>query len=236
MNATILALLAVLPAATTGPLPEPTLPVGPSTNLRPVVSSTGCVAPPGMASLIDQDPTDEQLPWRRGGSDKVTIYFDASKVTRAWRADLEYGSRLWNKSPCLDARVVDACPTDANCVTSAVVKTGDDGNFDAIERDGHTVGGHIDFLDTLSPAEKKNVAVHEMGHAIGLKHRKTKHVLMNGDTYSDVFTPDSTDYQNLLFDYGRQEPTGSHTNNDADNDDDTADDLRCGTRDARRAS
>jgi len=68
MNAAILALLAVLPTATTGPLSEPTPPSGLSTDLRPVVSSTGCVAPPGMASLIDQDPTDEQLPWQGNGS------------------------------------------------------------------------------------------------------------------------------------------------------------------------
>ena len=189
----------------------------------------------------------------------MTVYFDASKVTPQWRADMKYGSRLWNTSPCLDTRVVDACPADANCVTAAVVKNGEDGNFDAIEKDGHTVGGPIDFLDTLSSAEKKNVAVHEMGNAIGLKHRKTKHVLMNVDTYSDVFIPDATDYQNLLFDYGRQQPTGTdangrtrtatgaastadgrrppaHGDTDDNNDDDPADDLRCGTRNARRAS
>jgi hypothetical protein len=43
-----------------------------------------------------------------------------------------------------------------------------------------------------------------MGHAVGLAHRKTEHVLMNGDTYDDVFYPDQIDFENLLVLYGNQ--------------------------------
>jgi hypothetical protein len=41
-----------------------------------------------------------------------------------------------------------------------------------------------------------------MGHAVGLAHRLTEGVLMNGDTYDDVFDPDEIDFQNLLVSYG----------------------------------
>jgi hypothetical protein len=41
-----------------------------------------------------------------------------------------------------------------------------------------------------------------MGHAVGLAHRLSEGVLMNGDTYDDVFYPDETDFQNLLVSYG----------------------------------
>jgi hypothetical protein len=159
-----------------------------------------------MSRLIDQDFDDEQLPWKRT-ADKVTIYFAAPGVSPEWRSDLEYGAAQWNKSPCLDTRIVDRCPTGANCVTVKVGDGGgDDGNFNAVERGGYTTGGSIELLDSLPTGARKNVAVHEMGHAVGLRHRKTERVLMNGDTYDDVFDPDATDYRNLLFDYGRQDP------------------------------
>ena len=177
---------------------------------RPSAAAAGgagsCVAPAGMTSLIDQDPTDEQVPWRRTGTGKVTVYFATGGMPADWRRDMEYGAAQWNKSPCLDTRVVNTCPTGSNCVTVSVSGKGDDGNFDAVERGGYTVGGHIDLLSSLTPNQRKNVAVHEMGHAVGLKHRKTNKVLMNGDTYDDVFNPDATEYRNLLFGYGRQRP------------------------------
>jgi hypothetical protein len=43
-----------------------------------------------------------------------------------------------------------------------------------------------------------------MGHAVGLAHRMTEHVLMNEDTYDDVFDPDDIDFENLLVIYGGQ--------------------------------
>lgn len=202
-----------VPATTTPPAPsleptKPPVPVPPTQTVIPIPpapAASACVVPAGMTKLIDQDPSDEQLPWKWSGVDRVVIYFAAPGVSAEWLGDLNYGSVQWNKSPCLDTRVVDKCPAGANCVTVSVVKKGDDGNFDAVEKGGYTVGGHIDLLDKLSTNEKKNVAVHEMGHAVGLVHRKAR-VLMNGDTYDDVFDPDPIEYQNLLFDYGRQAP------------------------------
>ena len=75
----------------------------------------------------------------------------------------------------------------------------------------------------------------------------------DGRPVSEVFFPEAIDYPNLLFDCGRQEPTGTDADTNSrtragstaddgpppsydDTDDDTADALRCGTRDARRAS
>jgi hypothetical protein len=190
------------------PLPVP-LPAPPAPSVerpRPpaVAAAASCVAPAGMTSLIDQDPTDEQVPWRRSGNGKVPVYFAVGGMAAEWRKDMEYGAAQWNKSPCVDTKVVTSCPSGVNCVTVSVVGKGDDGNFDAVEKGGFTTGGHIDLLNTLTTNQRKNVAVHEMGHAIGLKHRKAAKVLMNGDTYDDVFNPDATEYKNLLFAYGKQ--------------------------------
>jgi hypothetical protein len=165
-----------------------------------------CFAPEGVA-LQDQDSSDHQLPWKRNGTDKVVIAFETKNVPADWIAEMQKGVAAWNRSPCLDVKLVQTCQSNKNCVTVSVAPediVGADGNFDAVESGGFTVGGHIDYSSDLTDGAKTNVAIHEMGHAVGLAHRKTEDVLMNEDTYDDVFDPDLTDYQNLLVLYGNQ--------------------------------
>jgi Matrixin len=166
-----------------------------------------CVAPAG-AALQDQDPSDHQVPWERNGAAKVVITFETKNVAPDWIADMEKGVTAWNRSPCLDAQLVQTCQRNRNCVTVSVAPESTldgDGNFDAAESRGFTVGGHIDYSSSLTDGEKTNVVIHEMGHAVGLAHRETEYVLMNEDTYDDIFDPDPIDYQNLLVLYGNQE-------------------------------
>jgi Matrixin. len=124
-----------------------------------------------------------------------------------WVAEMQKGVAAWNKSPCLDTRLVNTCQPRTNCVTVRVAPesaVGADGNFDAVESGGFTVRGHIDYSSSLTDGARTNVAIHEMGHAVGLAHRKTEHVLMNGDTYDDVFYPAQIDFENLLVLYANQ--------------------------------
>lgn len=168
-------------------------------------TANACVAPAGLA-LQDQDPSDHQVPWKRIGAAKVVITFETRNITPDWIAEMQKGVAAWNRSPCLDTKLVQSCQPNTNCVTVSVgaLSGGDDGNFAAVESGGFTTGGHIDYSNTLSGGSKTNVVIHEMGHAVGLAHRKTQHVLMNGDTYHEVFDPDPIDYQNLLVLYGNQ--------------------------------
>jgi hypothetical protein len=106
---------------------------------------------------------------------------------------MQKGVAAWNRSPCLDIKLVQTCQPNTNCITVSVAPENivrADGNFDAIESGGFTVGGHIGYSSSLTGGAKTNVAIHEMGHAVGLARRKTQGVLMNGDTYDDVFDPE----------------------------------------------
>jgi hypothetical protein len=121
---------------------------------------------------------------------------------------MQKGVTAWNRSKCMNIKLVQTCLPNTNCVTVAVAPediVDGDGNFDADESGGFTVGGHIGYSASLTGGAKTNVAIHEMGHAVGLAHRMTEDVLMNGDTYDDVFDPDPIDYQNLLVLYGNQQ-------------------------------
>ena len=172
----------------------------------PGATTDTCVAPAGLA-LQDQDRSDHQRPWKRNGAAKVVITFEIKNVPPDWVAEMQKGVAAWNKSPCLDTKLVQTCQPKTNCVTVRVAPeraVRADGNFDAVESGGFTVGGHLDYSNSLTDGARTNVAIHEMGHAVGLAHRKTEHVLMNSDTYDDVFYPDKIDFENLLVLYGDQ--------------------------------
>ena len=171
--------------------------------------ASGCVTPAGL-ELQDQDYDDSQLPWERTGTSKVIINFETQNLTPEYLGHMAEATDAWNQSPCLETRLVATCAPGSNCVTVSLPPTcGGDGNFDSDESGGFTFGGHIDLctrpLDALGDGAKQNVTAHEMGHAIGLRHRLTEQVLMNGDTYVDVFYPDEIDFQNLLVLYGNQD-------------------------------
>lgn len=197
-----------VPPTPPNPTPTATATAAPGPGSTDEVGGPGCVAPPGMTGLISQDKTDHQVPWRRGGAPKVVVYFAAQNVSAEWMKNLQLGQAVWNRSPCLDVRVVSGpCPANQNCVTVHAfnkLPDGDDGNFDSKEKGGFTIGGDIQLLNSLSPGEKRNVAAHEMGHGLGLRHVTVKRDLMDPDTYEDVWEASELDYKNLAFLYGRQ--------------------------------
>jgi hypothetical protein len=122
------------------------------------------------------------------------------------------------------------CPPGVNCIPLTVNNGGgDDGNTDAVEKGGYSTAMVIQVLRTLSAKnvtlpdgtvcnERKNVFEHEMGHSIGLVHRKSR-VLMDGPTFADVcgFIGDDNgsggyhELDNLAFDYGRQVGNAART-------------------------
>jgi predicted Zn-dependent protease len=68
----------------------------------------------------------------------------------------------------------------------------------------------ITFYTALLDKESNNGAlatvVHEMGHALGLVHRKDPRDVMNAHTNNDTNPiPDAVDFSNLIVIYGSKE-------------------------------
>lgn len=214
------------PPTTTTTAPPATTTAPPATTTPPVVPAndvSNCVQPAGMTKLQDQDPSDSQKPWKRTPGQKAVFYYPTKGMTAEWRSYVEYAAAAWNRSPCVDLRVVDTCPAGSNCIPIKIGDGGgDDGNFnDKLDSSKKfTVGGDIEILSTLGNTsakvtpplppggERLNVMVHEIGHSIALAHRKGlidqktgRHLLMNEGTFNDVMDPDAIDYQNLAFSY-----------------------------------
>jgi hypothetical protein len=182
----LLVTLAMLASCSSTKTPEH--PPASSVSLPSGTGPGTCDAPAG-AALQDQDPSDHQVPWKRKGATKVVITFETKNVTPDWVAEMQKGVTAWNRSKCLDTKLVQSCQPNSNCVTVSVAPESiveADGNFDAVESRGFTIGGHIDYSSSLTGGAKTNVVIHEMGHAVGLAHRETEDVLMNEDTYDDV--------------------------------------------------
>lgn len=195
------------------PVPPTPAPTATATPAPPAADQ--CVPPAGMTGLRDQDKTDSQRPWRRPDGQEAYIYINAGTVigNARWNDYLNGAARKWNVSPCVDVRIVTACPPGATCVKFDLVTKGDDGNFDETTKGGYNVGGRITVNSKLAGApivnaagkeqcsEQYNVVIHEIGHSIGLRHVTTRKAIMDPETYPDVCTVDQGALDNLAYSY-----------------------------------
>lgn len=199
------------------PVPPTPAPSASPTPGNPFPPIDPCATPAGVTGLRNQDPEDEQRPWKRIPGQKAVVSIDKSKVAGnpEWVAYLDGAARKWNTaSPCVDVRIVAGCPANAGCVTFDVVSKGDDGNFDERDRDGFNYGGKITVNSKLKGArlnpdlagpcsERFNVVIHEIGHSTGLRHVTTRKAIMDPETYPDVCDIDPGAVDNLAYSYTR---------------------------------
>lgn len=188
------------PAAPTTTAPTP---AQPPTSTPP---APPCVAPPGgrQRDVDPDDPPDVLWPRPRGG--ELVVAFAIGGLPRRYANAVVLGARLWSRSPCVEAVAVARCPPRGYCSTVATRRSGGgrdvDGASESEERDGVRVGNAITLytglLDTSSDNGVLGTTVHEMGHALGLRHRLDPRSIMNATTGDRTDPrPDAVDLANL---------------------------------------
>lgn len=173
---------------------------------------TECSVPAG-STLRDLDPQDTpETPWRKDDGQELLVYFETGGLEGRYVGLSTDAVDYWSASPCIEAVAVATCPEDANCVAMVTVdNAGDDGesdgSFSGRDRATYRTGGeitlHTGLLDRSSDNGALATIVHEMGHALGLVHRRDPEDVMNAYT-SDTTDPqpDATNFVNLAVIYG----------------------------------
>jgi hypothetical protein len=172
-----------------------------------------CVAEPGAEQEdVDTDDSPES-PWSHVPGQGITVYFATGDLPSRYAVLVEKGAAIWSRSPCVQALAVEECPEDVSC--SAVVpevREGRRGNYtdgksEGVDRGGVRFANTITLYTNVLDGESDNGAlatvVHEMGHALGLRHRNDQDSVMNektGDHTDPV--PDEIDFANLVVIYG----------------------------------
>lgn len=179
---------------------------------QPPEAPKTCRVPPG-ATQLDVDSEDSpETPWQRPRGEELVVYFQTSELSERYAGLAVEAAHIWSRSPCLKAVAMARCPEGANCVAlrESSARRGDtDGEFAGHDHGGARQGGRITLYTRLLDRSSDNGAlatiVHEMGHALGLVHRRNRQDVMNA--YTDDYTdpvPDDIDFYNLAVIYGDQ--------------------------------
>lgn len=188
-----------------------------------VFAATGCTAPTNSSDpsvcLVQGEPAQQDIdrkdspekPWPHTPGNKVLVNFETGALSARYAGLVDKAAEIWSESPCITAIAVTACQPGSNCVSleeKAVSRDrGTDGEFTGADsgsyRNGGTITLYTRLLDRASDNGALATIVHEMGHALGLVHRRDKNSVMNASTNDRTNpTPDATDFANLRSIYG----------------------------------
>lgn len=173
-----------------------------------------CVADSGdkMRDIVGgADGKDYEGLWPHTRGQEITVQFASGGLPARYADFVKTGAQTWSRSPCVNAVAVEECSAGANCstvtTTARADEEGTDGDSDSVDRRGvrrsNKLTLYTGLLDGASESGALATTVHEMGHALGLMHRKDKSSVMYADTIDMTnAVPDEIDYENLVVLYG----------------------------------
>ena len=187
-------------------------------SASPFPTGSDVLAHPSDCALLrgggqqDMDPEDTpEKPWPRADGAEVTVYFETTGLSARYEGLVQDATNIWSASPCIEALAVAECKDDVNCVSvkekSSSNNRGTDGEFRGRDGGNSRSGGTITLytrpLDRASDNGALATVVHEMGHALGLVHRRDRDSVMNETTNDKTnAVPDAIDFTNLAVIYG----------------------------------
>jgi hypothetical protein len=159
---------------------------------------------------VDREDSPEAL-WPHTPGTETVVYFTVGGLAPRYARAVRTGAQAWSRNPCVDARVADACPAGAHCSTVREARESGDEDTDGESevddvrgvRRGDTITLYTGLLDAASDNGVQATVTHEMGHALGLVHRRDTDSVMNAETDDDTDPePDEVDHANLIVLYG----------------------------------
>ena len=147
--------------------------------------------------------------WRRGEAPQVTVYLERTSVGATNWSYLERAGAEWARSSRVRVAFVRRCPSSFYCVKVYQVRSAR--NLAAWTTLSYDPTTDIAWYGTLhlnsryltSAAARRKTACHELGHVVGLDHRRTGRTCMRDGFATMYGHPDATDDAHLRRIYAR---------------------------------
>jgi hypothetical protein len=148
--------------------------------------------------------------WYRGSRTQVTIYVEKTRVGATNWSYLKRAGADWSRSGRIAVLFVRRCPSRLYCVKvfegrwSRHMAGWATLNYDPKTNYAWYGSIHLNNRYLTSSAARRKTACHELGHAVGLGHRRTGRTCMRDGFGTMYGHPDGADFRLLVRIYARR--------------------------------
>jgi hypothetical protein len=141
--------------------------------------------------------------WRQGEESQVTVYVERTQVGATNWSSIERAGAEWSRSRRIEVVFVKRCPSSYDCVKvyqgrwSRSMAGWTTLNYDPKTNTAWYGSLHLNTRYLTSAAARRKTACHELGHVLGLEHRRTGTTCMRDGFDTMYGHPDAADYAHL---------------------------------------